>query len=255
MKKIDYYLSIKGEGIKNEDRIGSYQNYYWVIDGATGVFNTKFFDNESDCAYVVEILNQEIRNNLNNQISLIEIIEKSIKATYLKIKDKIPEDTPIYMLPSFACILIRELENKIEYYVIGDCFLIIEKTQVIEDNRIKKFSISNASLLAKEKNKQNRLQLLQKTRMKMNQKDGYPILSLDVASAKNGLSGEIGYSNERIILMSDGLDFYLKNLNLLECDFSYQFVNAMIVTTFNLENERLQTNLKKRDDISVIALI
>ncbi len=91
--------------------------------------------------------------------------------------------------------------------------------------------------------------------MKMNQTDGYPILSLDENSAQNGLSGCVEYSNQRIILMSDGLDFYLKNLDLLKCRFSYDFINEIISATFNLENERIKTNLKKRDDISVISLI
>lgn len=255
MKKIDYYLSIKGEGVKNEDCIGFYENYYWVIDGATGVFNTQYFDNESDCAYAVEILNHEIKNNLAYDLSLSQIIQKSIRNTYLKIKDRIPLDTPIFTLPSFACILIRVLENKIEYYVIGDCLLIVENEKIVEDNRIKKFSLNNANLLSKEKNKENRIQLLQKTRMKMNQIDGYPILSLDENSVQNGLSGCVEYSNQRIILMSDGLDFYLQNFDLLKCRFSYDFINEIISATFNLENERIKTNLKKRDDISVISLI
>lgn len=255
MRKIDFYLSVKGEGNENEDCIDFSNQYYWIIDGATSVFNSSFFNTESDCAYVVKLFSQEIKNNLDYRLSLTEIIEKSLKETFKKIKDRIPNHVEFYQLPSFACVFIREIGDKVEYYIIGDCLLIEEKKRMIEDNRIKKFNELNEINLKKEYNKMNRLYYLQQTRMKMNQEDGYPILSLDYNSAKNGLVGTLENVESRLILMSDGLDIYFKNLNILECDFQFSSVNQILTKIYDLEEERIKTNLKRRDDISVLTLI
>lgn len=250
MKKVEFSLSIKGSNKVNEDIATSYLNYHYVIDGATGVFFTKYFDEDSDCAYVGNLLNENIKKCIDDSLDLKTIIFNAVQMTYASLNIS---NVPFYQLPSFAIAMIRLHEDYFDYYVLGDCIIVLENETVIEDTRLASFSLTNQKLLQNQKDA-DRYTILQNRRKLMNVENGYPILNLDANSSFNGMTGNYPLSDRRLIIMSDGLDFYLKDKNILDLTFSKGNVNQMINMTYNLENERLVSNLKKRDDISIIAL-
>ena len=41
MVKINKICSIQGSSVENEDAVGSQNQYFWIIDGATDLYNSK----------------------------------------------------------------------------------------------------------------------------------------------------------------------------------------------------------------------
>lgn len=41
MVKINKICSIQGSSVENEDTVGSQNQYFWIIDGATDLYNSK----------------------------------------------------------------------------------------------------------------------------------------------------------------------------------------------------------------------
>ena len=60
MKNI-YSFCKKGDNLKNEDVFGYCDNYAWVIDGATDVFERKILGIEHDVAWYVNKLTDELK--------------------------------------------------------------------------------------------------------------------------------------------------------------------------------------------------
>ena len=69
MIKIKYIESIKGTSKENEDVVSFNDNYCWIIDGATDVFDSKSQIGITVSKYVNELSN-ELRLLCNNQKKL-----------------------------------------------------------------------------------------------------------------------------------------------------------------------------------------
>lgn len=223
--------AIQGTSKENEDVIGFTKNYCWVIDGATDLFNCKEKIGLSVSEYV-DLLSQEIKINCTNNKSLTDILINSINnlnSSILKFSD-LDEDI-FAKLPTFAFIFCRSINNKFEYLILGDCYLVINNNIIITDNRISNFSAYNKNkinTLLKTVSNDNleteRLKIFQETRLKANKPDGYPIGSLDPQSVYAALFGTIE-DIEYFQLMSDGYFKYydktiepVKTLEIIQSD-------------------------------------
>ena len=201
--------SIKGTSKENEDVIGFTKNYCWIIDGATDLFSCKEKIGLSVSEYV-DLLSQEIKNNCTDNNSLTDILITSINnlnSSILKFSDL--DDDIFAKLPTFAFIFCRSINNKLEYLILGDCYLVFDNN-IITDNRISSFSIYNKNKIntllktvSEDKLETERFKIFQQTRLKANKSDGYPIGSLDAQSIYAALFGTIE-NVKTFQLMSDG---------------------------------------------------
>lgn len=215
MKNI-YSFSEKGTEQFNEDIIGTFQNVAWVIDGATPIFNKSYISDENDVVWIVREINNEISNFISDNRTLEEILMNTVNKVYetaLGINGKLAE-APGYELPTFTIIMTRIINNLLEYYVLGDCGILINtkgKIQYITDNRIEKFSKENQKSikqiqLSNAPDKDARiLRRLQETRKLLNTKEGYWVGSLDAKGIAHGITGIIEIKqNARYLCFSDG---------------------------------------------------
>ena len=208
--------SIKGTSKENEDVVGFTKNYSWIIDGATDLFNCKEKIGLSVSEYV-ELLSEEIKNNCTDNNSLTDILINSINnlnSSILKFSDL--DDDIFAKLPIFAFIFCRSINNKLEYLILGDCYLVVNNN-IITDNRISSFSIYNKNKIntllktvSEDKLEAERFKIFQQTRLKANKPDGYPIGSLDPQSINSALFGTIE-NIKSFQLMSDGYFKYYDN--------------------------------------------
>lgn len=239
--------SIQGTSKENEDVVGFTKNYCWVIDGATDLFNCKEKIGLSVSEYV-DLLSQEIKTNCTDNKSLTDILITSINnlnSSILKFSDL--DDDIFAKLPTFAFIFCRSINNKLEYLILSDCYLVVNNN-IITDNRISSFSAYNKNKIntllktvSEDKLETERLKIFQETRLKANKPDGYPIGSLDPQSIYAALFGTIE-DIEYFQLMSDGY---------------FKYYDKQIEPVKILEQRQLDINQSeiygKKDDASLIV--
>ena len=75
MVKINKICSIQGSSVENEDAVGSQNQYFWIIDGATDLYNSK-----EEIGYSVsEVVYQKVcRLIVKNQ----KLLNKYLKLLY-----------------------------------------------------------------------------------------------------------------------------------------------------------------------------
>lgn len=78
-----------------------------------------------------------------------ELLQEILKKTILQVNEKLGLDTQQYNsfeLSSFAILVARCIENVCEYYVLGDCSLLVYENgdvNKITDKRLVEFSLRN----------------------------------------------------------------------------------------------------------------
>lgn len=201
--------SIQGTASTNEDIVGYKENYCWVVDGATDLFNCKDTIGVSVAEYV-ELLSNELEKNCDDRLTLQENMSNAIKAATSKVLDvgKIAK-WEYAKLPTFSFVFGRVIGDTLEYILIGDCYLICDN-EIITDTRITEFSTENRKNIQKilenvseDELPTKRLEVFRKTRLKANTSVGYPIGSLHFESVDNVLSGVLEGVTD-FLMMSDG---------------------------------------------------
>ncbi|MGT2742009.1 SpoIIE family protein phosphatase [Streptococcus plurextorum] len=254
---VEQVISIQGTNQSNEDMIGYSGHYFWLMDGVTDLYGIRLFEEDTDSAVLVRRLDQALRQHLDDQKSLLSIVQESVqmvRENLLK-EEKIRTDCPHYMLPTFTLVFARIIDGHLDYYILGDSYLIIEGKQVLTDDRIWPLAAQDKQLLAKVEDPQKRKAILQKTRQKLNQADGYWIGSIDGQGLAYALLGSLELTNhDRIMLCSDGfVDYCLPNQKLEALTYSPQQVIDALQSCFANNHVDL-SQFKKRDDISLIGI-
>ncbi|CAG5256481.1 Uncharacterised protein [Streptococcus pneumoniae] len=165
MVKINKICSIQGSSVENEDIVGSQNQYFWIIGGATDLYNSKEEIGYS-VSEVVHILSESLSVNCKESKTLKQIFETAL----LEVKDEIglnsyeltehsrmkrEQDKSIrtvkstsnnvlevevyyssfnilyYRLPIFA----KLSEKKLEYMMLGDCVMLVNEME-ITDHRV-----------------------------------------------------------------------------------------------------------------------
>lgn len=207
--KVKTIKSIQGTASTNEDIVGYKENYCWVIDGATDLFNCKDTIGVSVAEYV-RLLSNELEKNCDDQLTLQENMSNAIKAATLKVLNICGIAKWEYAkLPTFSFVFGRVVGDKLEYILIGDCYL-IWGNEIITDTRITEFSKENRKKIQKilenvseDELPNKRLEVFRKTRLKANTSVGYPIGSLHFESVDKVLSGVLEGVTD-FLMMSDG---------------------------------------------------
>ena len=236
----------RGDRDENEDTYGCIENAFWVIDGATDLFDLGLSKGD-DVAFYVQNLSHEISGNFNINKSLSEIVREAILGTNKKCKiDTTMYET--YKFPSFAIAIVRYTDNRLEYLVLGDCSIIAKVNgEIIEitDTRIAEFSDLNKKGIEKMReqgtlNHNSELSLFQRTRSYMNIENGYWIGSVDPVGVSHALTGEFEIDDKtQIICCTDGFIEAFKTFNISEIN-EETFDDKIL--------EKIENELRKRQD-------
>jgi hypothetical protein len=208
-------VSIKGTAKENEDRFGIKGNYFWVIDGATDLFNC-----QEDIGYSVsecmEMLSTELYTVCGTQGSLIEDLKYALaRLNRYMFGPRILTNKEYAKSPTYSMVYGVINGSRIDYILIGDCYLIVDN-QVITDTRISEFAKANRkkvekllSEVDKTELEKARKEVFQATRLKANAEDGYPIGSLCVTSVDNVIQGSLQFKGN-LKVMTDGFYKFYK---------------------------------------------
>lgn len=207
--------SIEGTSHENEDIVGTYKNYVWVMDGATDLFDTptKYVFSVSQ---IMQALNKALPKECKDYKGLKDILYSAIsevKRTYLDSNS----GYDFSELPTFAFMFGRFLGDIFEYIYLGDCYLISNMQEVITDSSFAPFVKANREEIKglKEANVPNLdfeiKEVYKRTRHLANKSEGYRIGSLEPECAYSSNQGSLLHKGNELFLMSDGFyNFYAR---------------------------------------------
>lgn len=237
MKIIDS-VSIKGIGKYNNDIMNYDNNFCYVMDGATSVFNDNLFFESSDLYEYMNLLKANIMNNSIIADNLIKGIEESNKN--LKNINTYPE----YELPTFTIAAVKEYDSHYELYLLCDCLIsILYKNGEVENIEDHRFDNTKNACREEIKNitklEEKRI-IWRKYRKLANNKNGYPVGSTNSNSIKNGIIKKINKNEiDKILICSDGL---------------YSEVGMPIDNTYFEPNLLHKKITKNNDDLTYIII-
>ena len=111
--------SYKGIGKYNNDIYNVVENMYYVMDGASSLFNDNLFFETSDLFEYMQLLKKNIKND--------DAIIINIKNGIIKSNEVISNINKYqeYELPTFTIASVKEYDNYIEIYLLCDCLISI----------------------------------------------------------------------------------------------------------------------------------
>jgi len=261
----------------NEDAIYTCEKFAFVIDGATGLLKENISDMASDAQWFSQTLKKYLIENLTNcSLSIKDIIKNAIleinkKYDHFKGADKITSK------PSASIALFRINKDILEYFILGDCSLIIR----YKTNNLKHLKLDDLSKLDKANIKkmkkiatQKSINVIEarslindslvKTRLSQNTEGSYWIISDNLEAVNHSLCGNIPIKNiSQIVGLSDGFSqifdkfkFYTKKelLQLLNTS----SIEDIYKTLWRLQEEDKFCNnyprFKIRDDASIFNI-
>ena len=198
--KIKNICSIQGTAMENEDALGNIENYFWIIDGATDLYDSKKSIGYS-VSEITHLLSEKLKVHCNEKESLKTIFQNAIKEVrnIIGLNDSNHEE--YYKLPTFAFIIARLSQRKLEYLILGDCVMLVNDEQLTDHRVDRLFDLGK-----------NEIENSKKGRGLANKEKGYWIGSLDDASIEHALYGNLEVTGDKIVLMSDGFyDYYSQN--------------------------------------------
>lgn len=265
--------------VYNEDGCGLTEFSAWAIDGATGLGKNIVSEN-SDAAWLTNEWNQYLKKNADDfSKSLNQIFKQGIR----EIKEKYDTLTKGHELekldkPSVYIAFARRNNKKLEYFVIGDCMMVVKnqkhtKPYIIEDlGKLDQQVLDRMEELYKGGNYKSVIEaryddeiknMLSENRLKLNTPGGYWVLSFDEEAIDHGLTGELEDDNYKILLMSDGYYSMVDKYN--QCNYSelVDMTEKMGVKAVYDEIRRIEdededcnkyTRFKKGDDTTCVYL-
>ncbi len=260
----------------NEDVFEITPTYGFVLDGATGLLKEKVTNMESDAQWFVNEWKTFLNKNITNTKPLHEILKQGvelIESNYLNIEGA----KEVKSKPSACIAMYRVINKELEYFLLGDCGLIIslESGEVIhlQPQQVAKFdqmNIDRMVKLAKEKNidvisaRPLINEYLVETRLTQNTKDGYYILSNSYEAIDNGLYGKIDFTKvTQIIILSDGFSQIFDTFEIMKVDKFAEIIESgcslgeLYNTLWNLQEKDKSCNkyprVKVRDDATIIV--
>lgn len=205
--------------VANEDSVYSCNKFSFVLDGATGLFKEHCTDYPTDANWFSNRWNKFLQSELKDEsCNLIDVLKKGvtqINKEYLSFEGA----ENIKSKPSSGLALIRKHNNKLEYFILGDCSLLVKfkngKVKHITLEQLQPLDAANINIMvkvAKEKNinvidaRKLINDNLVATRNLQNKPNGYWILSDSVEAIDNGLHGYLPLEDiEMVFGFSDGM--------------------------------------------------
>lgn len=272
---------IINESIKkvNEDIAYADENMAWVLDGATGLTDKKLTSFESDARWFVNEWDKYLKANLNDKC-------KSIRNIVLEgigiIRDKFYKESGLEYIeeikrPSASISIVRKNEDIIEYFMLGDCTLLIKdidnNVTRIKDILLEKFDNRAISEMLKVRDEKNISwvearkiinPILIENRLLKNTQDGYWILEFNEEAVSHCIEGKFFHKEvKNLALMSDGFSAivdtykYFNEGELIErliefgCEKTYKLIREIEEDDKDLLK---YPRLKKGDDCTIVFI-
>ena len=259
-------ISEKGAGKINEDIYGMKSNRFWVFDGASSVFDKKYFSDLSDAHFIVNLFNKKIIEIDNGEISnndLLIACQEEIVNKHIDISK-----IPYYKQPSFALAMVKVRDYELEVTLLSDCYIVLiyeSRIEIITDSRIKIIAEQSQECVEKLKSinitNEERKKLLkeryQKNRKLMNRENGYFVGTFDGKGFKRTLEMTIMKEGiKKVLLCTDG--FY-KAFNLGIVTLDILFKNDICLENIVSQLRKYEKNepeelVKNMDDATAILL-
>ena len=232
MKKRYYEHTISAsEGRCNEDSCAVGKNFGIVVDGSSGLDKRKVTNYPTDAAWYSETLKNYLVEHINDKLNLKELMRNAIIAIDNEY-NKFPGTENITSKPSAAIALYRIADDVLEYFVLGDCSIILrnsnnELLHLHQDDisNLDQININKMVVIANELgiDVADALPLIQedllRTRLTQNTEGGYWIVSNCPEAVDHALYGEVPAENiEQIAAMSDGFSQIFDTFGILEID-------------------------------------
>lgn len=277
MKIINKQILCEAGDFANEDVAGINEYGAWILDGATGLSGAKLTGEKSDARWYTKWWNVYLSNNLKNNIPLSEIIRNGILQVKIDFHKAI-NGKPCSKLdyPSSSIAVLKWHDNSIEYFSLGDCPMIIQREDNMEEITDRKISVLDQKVydainqiilehhISAWDAKSLVLPMIKKHRLLLNKEDGYWILGFDIRAVRKASQGIINISEPmKILLSSDGFSALVDKYHTIEKEHFILQVeeNGLPLLYENLRNiENLDREgikyprFKKSDDASAIYL-
>ena len=233
----------------NEDYAFSGEQFSFVIDGATSLTPEKFSNEETDAKWFSLHFGKFLEKELKHEyLSISQIVKKGIKKITKDFKE-LSGNQHVIDMPSAAIAIVRQKQNKLEYFVLGDCGFLFKHKNAVEEfttteiTKLDKLNIDTMTKIAKEKN----IDVIQasklvdddllKNRLSKNTKNGYWILCDSLEACDHALQGELDIeSGDEILLYSDGFSQLWNTLNLFSINQTFEQIEngQTLVDLFDL---------------------
>jgi hypothetical protein len=220
MKFTMHEILSRPSSLYNEDSAFITDSSAWILDGASGLADRTFTHSPSDGQWFVHQWNEYLQEAITDDSRdlrdiVIEGID-TVKDNYFRTITESNVDPISY--PSSAVVIVRIKDNILEYFILGDCTLVVESNNTscksIVDNRIDAFdslavkeihNLQKTKRMAFDEARARTLPLLRKHRSYKNKKNGYWILEFDKNAVAHAIySQEALYGETYLLLMSDG---------------------------------------------------
>ncbi|WP_028778104.1 hypothetical protein [Shimazuella kribbensis] len=274
---ISTFTNKNPDKLHNEDLVGSYDNVFWLLDGAS---NPKTSESLLSTQQYVYYLSQKIIETLQTSSTnapLQQIVATSIKKIAELIKDKYKSAS---FFPSSTIVMVRIAENEMEYFVLGDNSLVLEidsRAEQISDQRLQQIgpAIRNniVSLLQQGQGysapeiKRLKSELIELEDTYRNQDNGFYVASIDPIICNRALTGKRVLNpsqNWNIALISDGLTRLVDTFRTIpswEKFISYlaktpaiEVINHIRSIEHSDPNGQKFPRFRKHDDISMLMI-
>ena len=201
----------------NQDYVTSAKTYAYCMDGATGLVDVNITKTRDDVEWYVKKFAKSLNPLIRKGQDLTQTIKTALKQTNLSYAEFDNScDTQIY--PSAYISLVRINKGKLDYYILGDCMLLIkykdghvEELQIEDLIKLDRININKMQTIAKQKNIDviDARPLINDdliaTRLLMNTPEGYYTLGADNDAPDHGLVGSLDLDQvDSVIGCSDG---------------------------------------------------
>jgi len=227
-------ISESGKSV-NEDLFGTKGNLAWVLDGMTGHREKPRTPAETDGKWYVKQLDDAFKQLSDRNECLSSIARDAIALVRERFQEVTDEDIDgAKDLPAAAGVLIRRIRtesgpDKIEYLILGDCTLLIEKTKTIvrisderpvlkEQEQIEAMqqALDDGAETPMDARKQVK-NLFVKNKNELNTPGGFWMFGLDPEAADEAITGMFRVSNDlKIHLMTDGFSCLVDTYHVYE---------------------------------------
>lgn len=266
----------KGNGV-NEDIGHITKNAAWVLDGSTGVTNDHIFtEYDSDAQWFTHRWNDFLIDNIDRDEELKDILKEGVRT----IRDEFfsrdnSKNIEKIGFPSSTLALVRWNSSKLEYFILADNIISIERDQSIKtykDTMIDRLdSITHSKMhdfILKNNGdidsaREHVKDILIKNRRLKNTDEGYYVLEFDDYAIDHGVHGELKADNLHILIATDGFSALAEKYKHYELDELLPMAKKYNIDKLNDELREIERSdhrgvkyprIKVHDDSSAIYL-